>query len=103
MYFNLKEGVSEEEFIEKSKEWVSYNKGKVEGERVESTKLYRNHFFSANQRVYRMHFEFENFTAWEGFSKFLEEDKKGARLMDEWHSFMEYKTHYDEFVREIPL
>ena len=103
MYFNLKDGVSEEEFVKKSKEWVSYIEGKVEGVRAETMKLYRHHFFGANQRVYQMHFEFDDFSAWDGFTKFLEKDKKGAKLMDEWHNLMDYKTPFDEFVREIPL
>ena len=103
MYFNLKDGVVEEEFVKRSKEWLSYIEGKVEGARAESTKLYRHHFFGAHPRTYQMHFEFEDFGAWDGFLAFLEKDKKGSTLMAEWHSLMDYKTHYDEFVREIPL
>lgn len=103
MYFNLKDGANEEEFVKKSKEWLSYIEGKIEGAQAESSKLYRHHLFGANQRVYQMHFGFEDFAAWDRFIKFLEKDKKAARLMDEWHGLMDYKTHYDEFVREIPL
>jgi hypothetical protein len=59
MYFNLKEGVSEEEFVDKSKEWLNYVEAKFEDHA--STKLYRHHFFGANPRVYQMHFEFKDF------------------------------------------
>ena len=38
MYFNLKDGVSEEEFAKKSKEWLSYVEDKLEEHG--STKLY---------------------------------------------------------------
>lgn len=103
MYFNLKDGVGEEEFVEKSKKWLSYIEGKLEGAQAESTKLYRHHFFGANQRVYQMHFKFEDFGAWDRFSELLAKDQKAARLMQEWHNLMNYKTHYDEFVREISL
>ena len=44
MYFNLKDGVSEEEFVEKSKEWLSNVEGRMEGARVGSMKLFRHHF-----------------------------------------------------------
>ena len=32
MYFNLKEGVSEEEFVDKSKEWLNYVEAETEEE-----------------------------------------------------------------------
>jgi len=99
MYFNLKDGVSEEEFVKKTKEFL--DSGKVEG--IGSAKLYRHHLFGANRRVYQMHLEFEDFGAWDRFSTFLEKNAKAAQLMKEWHNLMDYKTHYDEFVREIPL
>jgi len=101
MYFNLKEGVSEEEFVDKSKEWLDYVEAKFEDRG--STKLYRHHFFGANRRVYQMHFEFEDFGTWDRFTALLEKDAKSARLLQEWQDLFDFKTHYDEFVREIPL
>ena len=103
MYFNLKDSVSEEEFVEKSKEWLSYVEGKVEGARIGSTKLYRHHFFGANRRVYQMHLEFEDFSAWDRFTALVEKDAKAATLLKEWQNLFDFNTHYDEFVREIPL
>lgn len=103
MYFNLKDGVSEEELVEKTKAWLSYLEDKMEEANTESSKLYRHHLFGANHRVYQMHFEFEDFASWDRLSDLLQKDKEGSRIMSEWHSLMDYKTHYDEFVREIPL
>ena len=103
MYFNLKEGASEEEFIEKSKEWLSYVAGKIEGADTGSTKLYRHHFFGANHRVYQMHFAFEDFSAWDKFTALLEKDAKDVKLLTEWQNLFDFNTHYDEFVRELPL
>ena len=99
MYFNLKDGVSEEEFVKKTKEFI--DSSKVEG--LGSSKLYRHHAFGANPRLYQMHIEFKDFGTWDRFLAFLEKDEKSARLFEEWHDLMDYKTHYDEFVREIPL
>ena len=103
MYFNLKDGVSEEEFVEKSKEWLSYVEGKIEETRTGATKLYRHHFFGANRRVYQMHFEFEDFGMWDRFTALLKKDVKAAKLLEEWQNLFDFNTHYDEFVREIPL
>jgi len=84
MYFNLKDGVSEEEFVEKSKEF--FDSGKVEG--FGSSKLYRRHLFGANRRKYQMLMEFNDFAAWDRFLAFLEKDAKSARLLQEWHNLM---------------
>ncbi|MFQ6064972.1 MAG: hypothetical protein ACE5L6_05800 [Candidatus Bathyarchaeia archaeon] len=100
-YFNLKNGVSEEEFVNKSKELLDYLKGKVEG--LGSGKFYRHHFFGANLRTYQMHMEVKDFGTWDRFLAFIEKDAKGARLFQEWRKkFVDMKTHFDEFVREIP-
>ena len=60
-YFNLKDGVSEEEFYKKSKEILGHIEGKVEG--LGSGKLYRHHHVvgGANPRMYQMHIEFRDF------------------------------------------
>lgn len=103
MYFNLKNGVTEEEFVQKSKEWLNYVEGKIEGAHTGSTKFYRHHFFGANRRVYQMHFEFEDFSVWDRFTALVEKDTKAAALLTEWQNLFDFNTHYDEFVREIPL
>jgi len=103
MYFNLKDSVSEEEFVNKSKEWINYVEGKIEGAKTESTRLYRHHFFGANKSVYQMHFEFEGFSTWDEFIDLAEKDAECARLLEEWQNLFDFNTHYDEFVREIPL
>ena len=99
MYFNLKDGVSEEEFVKKTKEWISYLKGKVEG--LGSMKLFHHHGFGANRRTYQMHTEFKDFGTWDRFLAFEEKDAKALRLMHEWQNLVDMNTHYDEFVREI--
>lgn len=101
MYFNLKDGVTEEEFAKKSKEWLSYVEDKLEEHGC--TKLYRHHFFGANRTVYQMHYEFKDFGTWDRFTALLKKDPKAARLLEEWQNLFDFNTHYDEFVREIPL
>ncbi len=102
MCFNLKNGVSEEEFANKVKELWDYLEGKVEGARV--GKLYRHHLFGANLRTYQMHMEVKDFSTWDRFLAFIKKDAKGTRLMHEnWWKLIDMNTHFDEFVREIPL
>ena len=101
MCFNLKNGVSEEEFVNKSKEWFSYAEGKVEG--LGSGKLYRHNHFGANPRIYQVHLEMRDFGTLDTFLTFIKKDAKGARLLQEWQKFIDMNTHFDEFVREIPL
>jgi len=101
MYFNLKNGVSEEEFVNKLKEFSDYLKGKVAG--LGSGKFYRHHYFGANPRTYQMHIELKDFGTWDRYFAFIEKDAKGTRLFQEWHKLIDMKTHFDEFVREIPL
>ena len=101
MYFNLKNGVSEEEFVNKSKEWFGYLEGKIEG--LGSTKLYRHDYLGANPRTYQMHVETRDFGTWDRFLAFIKKDAKGARLLQEWQKLIDMETHYDEFVREIPV
>jgi hypothetical protein len=103
MHFNLKDGVSEEEFAKKLKKWLSYVEGKIEGADTGSAKLYRHHFFGANRRVYQMHLKFKDFGTWDRLTALLEKDAKAAKLLEEWQDLFDYNTHYDEFVREIPL
>jgi len=102
MCFNLKNGVSEEEFVTKVKEWSGYLEGKVEG--IGSRKLYRHHFFGANPRTYQMHMEMRDFGTLDRFLAFIKKDAKAARLLQEnWRKLIDMDTHYDEFVHEIPL
>jgi len=103
MYFNLKDGVQEEEFVKKTKEWLRYTEGKIEGVQVESSKLYRHHYFGANPRVYQLHIEFADFSTWDKFTALINKDTKCAKLLQEWQNLFDFNTHYDEFVREIPL
>ena len=100
VYFNLKNGVSKEEFVDKLKELSDYVEGKVEG--VGSGKLYR-HDNGANPRYYQLHMEMKDYGTWDRFLAFLKKDAKGARLFQEYHKLMDLNTHFDEFVREIPL
>ena len=102
MCFNLKNGVSEEEFVNKVKELLDYLKGKVVG--LGPMRLYQHHFFGANLRTYQMHMEVKDFGTWDRFLAFIGKDAKGARLMQEnWWKLIDMNTHFDEFVREIPL
>ena len=103
MYFNLKDGVSEEEFVKKTREWVNYTEDKIEGAQTKSTKLYRHHFFGANPRVYQLHFEFDDFSTWDKFTALIEKDIKCAKRLQECQNLFDFNTHYDEFVREIDL
>jgi len=50
-----------------------------------------------------MHFEFEDFGMWDRFTALLKKDAKAAKLLEEWQDLFDFNTHYDEFVREIPL
>ena len=101
MCFNLKDGVSEEEFVKKLKEFLNYAEGKIE--ELVSPKLYRHHAIGANRRTYQIHQEFKDFGAWDRLLAFVEKDAKSARLLQEWQKLVDMKTHYDELVREIPL
>ena len=100
VYSNLKNGVSEEEFVNKLKEFSDYFEGKVEG--FGSGKLYRHHN-GANPRYYQMHMEIKDYGTWDRFLAFIEKDTKGARLFQKWHKLLDLNTHFDEFVTEIPL
>jgi len=102
MYFNLKDGVSEEEFVKKAKEFLGYHQAKVEGLGV--GKLYRHHVIGTNPRTYQIHIGFKDFSTWDRFVALNEKDAKSARLLQEnWYNLIDMKTHYDELVREIPL
>ena len=102
IYFNLKNGVSEEEeFVNKSKELWGYLEGKVEG--LGSVKLYRHHN-GANPRYYQMHMEMKDYGTWDRFFAFIEKDAKGEKLIQEWRKkLIDLNTHFDEFILEIPL
>ena len=104
LYFNLKDGVSEERafaFIKKYKELFENGEVKVEG--LGSVKLYRHHMFGANRRAYQLHHEFKDFATFDRFTSLLETDTKFRNLLEEWFNIMDFKTHYDDFVREVPL
>ena len=100
MYFNLKNGVSEEEFVKKTKEFSDYFQGKLEG--FGSDKLYR-HDNGANPRYYQLHSEMKDYGAWDRFLAFIEKDANGAKLLQDWRKLVDLNTHFDEFVKEIPL
>jgi len=102
MYFNLKDGVSEEEFLKKAKEFISYHQAKVEG--FGAGKLYRHHAIGANPRTYQIHLEFKDFSTWDRFVALGEKDAKSAKLYHEnWENLIDMNTHFDELVREMPL
>ena len=102
MYFNLKDGVSEEEFLKKAKEFLRYHQAKVKG--LGPGKLYRHHAIGANPRTYQIHLEFTDFATWDRFVALNEKDAESASLIQEnWYALIDMKTHYDEIVREIPL
>jgi len=100
-YFNLKDGVSEEEFVKKTKESFGYLEGKVEG--LGSMKLYQHHLFGANPTLYQTRIEFKDYGTWDRYLAFFEKDAKAARLRQELLNLIDLKTNYDEVVREIPL
>jgi hypothetical protein len=101
IYFNLKNGVSEEEFVNHSKELSGYLEGKVEG--LGSMKLYRHHN-GANPRYYQMHMEMKDYGTWDRFFAFIEKDAKVAKLLQEWRKkLIDLNTHFDEFIMEMPL
>jgi len=81
MYFNLKDGVSEEEFVKKSKEFYGYLQGKVEG--LGLWRLYRHHHFGTNPRLYQLHMELKDFDTWNRFLALNEKDTKAASLFKE--------------------
>jgi len=101
MYFNLKDSENKKEFVKKTRDWVRYIKGKVEG--LGPMKLYRHHAFGANQRTYQMHVEFRDFSTWDRFFILHDKDVKAGRFMRDWQGLIDMNTHYDEFIREIPL
>jgi hypothetical protein len=101
VYFNLKDGVSEKEFVKMYKPLLDYVEGKIEG--LGSPKLYRHHLVGAHLRTYQLHQKFEDFATWDRFLAFIEEDAKAEKLYQEWNNLIDLKTHYDEFIREIPL
>ena len=98
--FNPKNGVNEEEFVKKLKEWGNYAEGKVEG--FGSGKLYLHHK-GANPGRYQLHVEMKDYGTWDRFLAFIEKDAKAARLFQECHELLDLNTHFDEFVMEIPL
>ena len=98
-YYNLKDGVSEQEFVQKTKELFDSAKEAGFG----SLKFYRHHLIGANKRLYQMHVEFVDLGAWDRFSTIVEKDEKLTRLADEIRELMEFKTHYDETLREITV
>jgi len=100
-YFNLKDGVSEEEFVKKAKEILGYLQGKVEG--LGSGKLYQHYLIGTNPKMYQIHIEFKDFGTWDRYVAFFEKDAKVARLRREWLNLIDIQTNYDEIVREIPL
>jgi len=101
MYFNLRDGVNEEEFAKTAKEFTRYLEGKIEG--LGSGKLYRHHMIGANPRRYQIHMEMRDFATWDRFAGLMKKDAKAARLYQEWQKLVNMDTHYDEFVNEIPL
>ena len=98
-YYNLKDGVSEKEFIKKSKDLFDSAKKAGFG----SSKFYKHHLIGANKRLYQMHIEFKDLGAWDRFSAIIEKDEKLTRLADEIRELMNFETHYDEILREITL
>jgi hypothetical protein len=101
MYFNLRNGVNEEEFLKRAAEFIGYLEGKIEG--FSSSKLYRHYMVGANPRRFQLHMEMRDFGTWDKFSAFIKKDVKGAKLYQEWQNLVNMNTHYDEFVSEIPL
>jgi len=101
MYFNLRNGVNEDEFLNNAKEFLHYLDGKIEG--FGSAKLYRHYMVGANPRRYQMHMEMRDLGAWDRFAVFIKNDAKGAGLYQEWQKRVNMDTHYDEFITEIPL
>ena len=101
IYLNLKDGVIEAEFARKVKESFDYTEGKVEG--FGPWKLYRHHFFGANPRMYQIHTEFKDLGTWQNVTVLLTKDAKAVKLWQAWQNLVDMNSHYDEFIREIPL
>lgn len=97
----MKDGVSEEEFVNKSKELLDYLEGKIEG--YGHARLYRHNFFGANPRTYQMHTEVKDFGALDVLVVFCKKDSKATKMLQEWQGLIDMNTHFDEFVREVPL
>ena len=101
MYFNLKDSASEDQFVKKLRIYLDYLQDKVEG--LGPSKLYKHYAFGTNPRTYQMHTDFKHFHTWDQYLTLNKNDPKFAKLSQEWHNLIDMKTHYDEFVREIPL
>ncbi len=78
MCFNPKNGVNEEEFVNKLKKWGDYAEGKVEG--LGSGKLYRHHN-GANPGRYQLHVEMKDYGTWDRFFAFIEKNAKVTKLL----------------------
>jgi hypothetical protein len=90
VYFNLKEGVSEEEFVQKYQAILDYINGKIEG--IRSPKVYRHHLIGAHPRTYQIHQEFDDFATWDRFLAFLAKDAKANKLFQEWNNLIDLNT-----------
>jgi len=99
VHFNLKDGVNEQEYVKKTKEL--FDSAKTAG--LGSPRFYRHHWVGANKRMYQMHLEFKDFGTWDRFNAIVEKNEKLTRLADEVRELMDFKTHYDETLREITL
>lgn len=98
IYFNLKDGVIEEEFKEKAKGYYGYVQEKVKG--VGPFKIFRHYFFGANKRMYQLWCEFDDFHAVER-EKEAKEDPEVARRLKELNDLIDMKGHIDELVIEV--
>lgn len=100
MYFNLKDGVSEEEFKEKAKGYYDYVNQKVEG--VGAFKIFRHYFFGENRRSYQLWCEFDDFHAVER-EKEAKEDPEVERRLKEVNDLIDMKEHIDELVIDVSV
>jgi hypothetical protein len=99
MYFNLRDGVTDTEFLEKVRKYAVAVKAKTEG--VGPFKLYCHYFFGANTRRYQLWTTFEDFHAVER-EKEAKNDPEVARRLKEMNDLVEMKEHIDELVTELP-
>jgi hypothetical protein len=50
-----------------------------------------------------MHTEVKDFGALDALVAFCKKDSKAAKMLQEWQGLIDMNTHFDEFVREVPL
>lgn len=98
MYFNLKDGVTEEELKKKVNRYFNYVQERIKG--IGPFKLFSHYFFGANERTYQLWCGFEDFHTVES-EREAKEDPEVAERLKELNDLIDMKTHIDELVIEL--